>query len=82
MNLSNENINSENKLNLNLKNNIINIGNNHNVNFKNLNNKKNEYSSFNALYKINIRQNLPNTNRENVIQMNNNSTKIIIETIL
>ena len=82
MNLSNENINSENKLNLNLKNNIINIGNNHNVNFKNLNNKKNEYSSFNALYKINIRQNLPNTNRENVIEMNNNSTKIIIESIL
>ena len=80
MNLSNENINSVN--NINIKNSTINIGNNHNIDFKHINNKKNEISSFNALYKLNIRQNLPNTNRENVIEMNNNSTKIIIESIL
>ena len=80
--LSNENINSGN--NINLKNSIINIGNNHNIDFKHINNKqkKNEISSFNALYKLNIRQNLPNTNRENVIEMKNNSTKIIIDSIL
>ena len=80
LNLSNENINSVN--NINIKNSTINIGNNHNIDFKHINNKKNEISSFNALYKLNIRQNLPNTNRENVIEMNNNSTKIIIESIL
>ncbi len=82
LNLSNENINSMN--NINIKNSTINIGNNHNIDFKHINNKqkKNEISSFNALYKLNIRQNLPNTNRENVIEMNNNSTKIIIESIL
>ena len=80
--LSNENINSGN--NINLKNSIINIGNNHNIDFKHINNKqkKNEISSFNALYKLNIRQNLPNTNRENVIEMKNNSTKVIIDSIL
>ena len=80
--LSNENINSGN--NINLKNSIINIGNNHNIDFKYINNKqkKNEISSFNALYKLNIRQNLPNTNRENVIEMKNNSTKVIIDSIL
>ena len=80
--LSNENINSGN--NINLKNSIRNIGNNHNIDFKHINNKqkKNEISSFNALYKLNIRQNLPNTNRENVIEMKNNSTKVIIDSIL
>ncbi len=74
LNLSNENINSVN--NINIKNSTINIGNNHNIGFKHSNNKKNDISSFNSLYKLNIRQNLPNTNRENIFEMNNNSTKL------
>ena len=70
LNLSIENINSVN--NINIKNSTINIDNNHNIDFKHNNNKKKDISSFYALYKLNIRQNLPKTNREIVIEMNNN----------
>ena len=65
-----------------LKNNKINIGHNHIIDFNSIKNSKIENSPFNSLYKLNIRQNLPNSSSENIIDISNNSTKLIIESFL
>ena len=65
-----------------LKNNKINIGHNHIIDFNSIKNTKIENSPFNSLYKLNIRQNLPNSSSENIIDISNNSTKLIIESFL
>lgn len=65
-----------------LKNNKINIGHNHIIDFNSIKNTKIENSPFNSLYKLNIRQNLPNSSSENIIDVSNNSTKLIIESFL
>ena len=65
-----------------LKNNKINIGHNHIIDFNSIKNSKIENSPFNSLYKLNIRQNLPNSSSENIIDVSNNSTKLIIESFL
>ena len=65
-----------------LKNNKINIGHNHIIDFNSIKNSKIENSPFNSLYKLNTRQNLPNSSSENIIDISNNSTKLIIESFL